>query len=75
METSLNIMDYPNPPEKETKTYKVMCSFETYVTVEVGKYKDPDDEFEDIEKQIDNMSMSELLEECDSIKIEDFEEV
>ena len=78
METSLNVTDYPEPKGDNYKTIKVECSFTTYVQVEIGKFKDPDDEWEDIERQLYQMSKEskeELLEEVDKIEIEDWSEV
>lgn len=57
------------------KTIKVECSFTTYIQVEVGRFKDPDDEFEDIDRQVLQASKDELLEEADKIEIEDWSEV
>ena len=65
---------YPEPDDDNHITLKVSCSFTTYIRVEVGKYKDPDEEFEDIERQVYQTSKDELLEECDKIEIEDWEE-
>ncbi len=74
METrELGAGSYPTPIEfeDEYKTVKVECSFTTYVRVKVGKYKDIDDEIDDINEQVDKMSNEELLEEVDKINIED----
>lgn len=64
---------YPTPTDldNEYKTVEVHCVFTTYVSVQVGKYKDPDDEIADINRQVDNMSNADLLEEVDKIIIED----
>ena len=74
METSLMVTDYPEPKGENYKTIKVQCSFTTYIQVEIGKYKDPDDEFNDIERQIYQTDKYELLEEADKVEIEDWEE-
>lgn len=75
METSLNVTDYPEPKGDNYKTLKVECYFTTYVQVEVGKYKDPDDEWEDIERQLDALTTQDLVEETDKINIDSWEEI
>ena len=63
------------PKEEKTRTIKVDCHFTTYVTVYLKNYKDREEENEDIEKQLDEMSFNELEEECDKIEIDNWEEV
>ena len=46
-----------------------------YVTVYLKDYQDREEEIEDIEKQLDEMSFNELEEECDKIEIDNWEEV
>lgn len=73
METSLMIYDYPEPEERTiTRTIKVECSFTTYVTVEVDPRQSGEEQFDDIEAQINKMDRYDLLEEADKIRIEDF---
>lgn len=67
METSLMVTDYPEPKEKKETTLKVECYFTTYVRV-AGEDR------EDWERQIDEMTQSELLKECDKINIDNWEE-
>lgn len=63
------------PKEEKTRTIKVDCHFTTYVTVYLKDYQDREEENEDIEKQLDEMSFNELEEECDRIEIDNWEEV
>lgn len=58
---------YPEPKEESMTTLKVECYFTTYVTV-YGEDR------EDWERQLDEMQYDELLEECDKINIDSWEE-
>lgn len=67
METSLMVYDYPEPKEEKETRIKVECYFTTYVTV-YGKDRD------NWENQINDMTNRDLLEECEEIKIDNWEE-
>ena len=60
---------YPEPPETEEKTVKIICSFESYITVPSNL------DYEEIIEYADNFSKDELIEEADKINIEDIEEI
>lgn len=74
METrGLGAGSYPEPPETITKTVKVYGTFVTYITVELKAGQCGEDEFEEIEEQINSTSKYDLLEEVDRVEIEDYE--
>lgn len=68
-----NEMIEPNEPK--TRTIKVDCHFTGYVTVYLKNYKDKEEEIEDIENQLNEMSFSELTEETDKVEIDAWEEI
>lgn len=63
------------PKETNTRTIKVDCHFTGYVTVYLKNYKDKEEEIEDIENQLNEMSFSELTDETDTIEIDSWEEI
>lgn len=68
METrGLGAGSYPEPKEQITRTLEVKCYFTTYVTV-YGDNK------EDYERQLKELTSNDLLEECDKIQIDSWEE-
>lgn len=60
---------YPEAPEVEEKTVKLQCSFITYIRV-------PEEwDYEKIKDYADDLDTFDLLEEADSIEVEDIENV
>jgi hypothetical protein len=58
---------YPDAPEYEEKTIKLRCSFTTYITV-------PDEwDYDKIEEYANTLGIYDLIDEVDSIEVEDIE--
>lgn len=60
---------YPEPPEYEEKTVKLICTFETFISVP----KEWD--YDQIKDYANTLGTYELMEEADSIEVEDVENV